>query len=343
MGYFFPAFKQANAQYAIGPEAFTIKIGGAQILASILIAIFTILNCFGVSRVAKIQNVLTFIKVTVLLAFIGLGFLVGAGNTAHFSMAAQRTSTTPLAAQFAISLFWIYVSYSGWNAATYVAEELKRPERTLPAALTIGTALVAAIYVGLNLVFVYATPLETMKGVVAVGSLAASHLFGPQAAGAFSALMGLSLLATVNAMVTIGPRVYYAMAKNGAFLASAAKVDSRWHTPVFAILCQGLCAILMTLTPFPQLVVYIGFTLNFTAVLSVVSLFIFRRRAGWQKLKVVSFAWPLFPLAFLLIGLWMTYYGMTREPKISAAAVLTLATGAAVYHFRIRGRQNERN
>ena len=340
MGYFFPAVKQANAQFTIGSGSLALKIGGAQMLASSLVALFTILNCFGVSRVAKIQNVLTLIKVVVILSFVGLGFLVGTGDSAHFGMAAQRTSTTPLAAQFAISLFWIYVSYSGWNAATYVAEELRRPERTLPAALTIGTGLVATIYVGLNLVFVYATPLETMKGVVAVGALAASHLFGPQAAGLFSARMGLSLLATVNAMVTIGPRVYYAMAKNGAFLASAAKVDSRWHTPVFAILCQGACAMLMTLTPFPQLVVYIGFTLNFFAVMSVASLVLFRRRAGWQKLRVVSFAWPLFPLFFVLVGGWMTVFGMTLEPKVSLAAILTVGTGALVYHFCIRNRSS---
>ncbi len=336
MGYFFPALKQANAQYTLGSGTWALKIGGAQMLASALIILFTLLNCFGVSRVAKIQNVLTLIKILVVVSFVIFGFAMGTGSTDNFSMSAQRTSTTPLVSQFAISLFWIYVSYSGWNAATYVAEELKRPERTLPTALFVGTGLVAAIYVGLNLVFIYATPLETMKGVVAIGSLAASHLFGPEAAGAFSALMGLSLLATVNAMVTIGPRVYYAMAKNGAFLASAAKVHPRWHTPVFAIVCQGVCSVLMTLTPFPQLVVYIGFTLNFFAVLSVASLFIFRRRPDWQKLRVVSFAWPLIPVAFLLVGTWMTIFGMTLEPKVSLAAILTVITGAAVYHFRIR-------
>jgi len=336
MGYFFPAVKQANAQFTIGSGAWSLKVGGAQILASSLIAVFTALNCFGVGRVAKIQNVLTVIKVLVVVAFIALGFLIGSGSFEHFSMPAERTSTAPLFNQFAISLFWIYVSYSGWNAATYVAEELRRPERTLPIALTFGTALVAALYVGLNLVFIYATPLETMKGVVAIGSLAASHLFGPETAGLFSALMALSLLATVNAMVTIGPRVYYAMAKNGAFLASAAKVDSRWHTPVFAILCQGACSMLMTLTPFPQLVIYIGFVLNFFAVMSVVSLFLLRRRPGWQKLKVVSFAWPLIPVLFVVVGAWMTIFGMTLEPKVSVAAVLTVVLGAAIYHAKLR-------
>jgi basic amino acid/polyamine antiporter, APA family len=335
LGYFFPALKQANAPFTIGMGDFSLKLGGAQLAASVLIALFTVLNFFGVRRVARIQNVLTAVKILVLVAFIGLGFAIGTGNWGHFSMSTARTSTTPLAAQFAISLFWIYVAYSGWNAATYVAEELKRPEKNLPAALAIGAGLVAALYVGLNFVFIYATPLEEMKGVVAIGALAASKLFGAGVAGVFSALMALSLVSTVNAMVTIGPRVYYAMAKNRAFLPVAAKVDPRWHTPVPAIVLQGLCAVLMTLTPFPELVVYIGFTLNFFAVMSVSSLFLFRRRPEWQKLRVVSFAYPLLPALFLLVGGWMTVYGFLMKPKVSLAAVLTVAVGAIVYHFRV--------
>ncbi len=342
LGHFFPVLKQENAPYTLGSGAFAVKLGGAQIAASLLVAVFTILNCFGVRRAARVQNVLTSLKVTVIIGFIVAGFLFGAGDVEHFSMPAVRSSATPLLAQFAISLFWIYVSYSGWNAATYVAEELKKPERTLPLALACGTALVATLYVGLNLMFIYAAPLEEMKGVIAVGAVAASKLFGPGVAGLFSALMALALVSTVSAMVTIGPRVYYAMAKNGAFFPIAAKVDPRWHTPVAAILCQGVCTILMTLTPFPSLVVYIGFTLNTTAVLSVASLFVFRRRADWQKLPVVSFLFPLLPAAFVLLGVWMTIYGMMLEPRVSLAAILTLSTGALAYQYYIRPRQAKR-
>lgn len=251
-------------------------------------------------------------------------------------MPAVRTSTVPVAAQFAISLFWIYVCYSGWNAATYVAEELKGPERTLPVALAFGTMLVAAMYLALNVVFVYALPLEKMKGVVAIGSVAAVSLFGPQTAGVFSVLMALSLVATVNAEITIGPRVYYAMAQNRAFFKAAAHVHPKWRTPVVAILCQGVCAALMTVTPFPSLVIYIGFSLTFFAVLSVASLFIFRKRPNWQRVRVVSFAWPLVPLTFILVGVWTIIYGVMLQPKVSLAAILTIATGAAVYHFKLR-------
>jgi APA family basic amino acid/polyamine antiporter len=235
-----------------------------------------------------------------------------------------------------VSLFYIYVAYSGWNAATYVAEELKHPRRTLPWSLAFGTALVAALFIGLNVLFIYAVPLESMKGVVAVGALAAQHLFGPAVAGIFAAAMALSLLATVNAEVTIGPRVYYAMAKNGAFFSMAAKVDPRWHTPVVAIVCQGICSILMTVSPFLNLLLYIGLLLNFFAVLSVGSLFIFRKRPGWQKLGVVSFAYPLVPAFFVAVGVWMTILGVMLRPETSAIAALTVAAGAAVYHFRLR-------
>lgn len=336
LGYFFPALKQANGQFAIGPADWNWKIGGAQAAACALVAVFTVLNFFGVQRVARVQNLLTGMKITVIGSFIMLGLLAGKGDWHNFAIPAARWTGTPLAAQFAISLFWIFVSYSGWNAATYVAEELKHPARTLPLALLIGTSVVAVLFLALNVVYIYAVPLEQMKGVVAVGSLSASRLFGPEVAGIFSALMALSLLATVNAMVTIGPRVYYAMAKNNAFFAGAAHVHGRWHTPVFAIVAQGVCTMFMAMTPFYDLISYIGILLNFFAVLSVASLLLFRRRAGWRKLGVVSFGYPMIPALFILIGMWMTYQGIQRRPWVSLAAALTVGTGALFYHWRLR-------
>jgi APA family basic amino acid/polyamine antiporter len=96
---------------------------------------------------------------------------------------------------------------------------------------------------------------------------------------------------------------------------------------------------LMTLTPFPQLVVYIGMTLNLFTVMSVISMFLFRRqRPGWQKLRVVSFAYPLFPLLFIAVGTWMTYQGIVLKPYIALATGVTLGTGALFYHLRLRSR-----
>jgi basic amino acid/polyamine antiporter, APA family len=346
LGYFDPSLKQVNASLVIGRGAWALRLGQGQLLASALVLAFTIFNCFGVGRVAKVQNALTAGKLLVIAGFVLAGFAAGTGSWGHFSAHAVRTSTVSLPAQFIVSLLYVMVGYSGWNAATYVAEEIRRPERTLPAALATGTAIVAALYVGLNLLFIYATPLANMiqtlpggerRPVIAIGSLAASNLFGPGVAGLFSALMALSIVATVSAEITIGPRVYYAMAKNRAFFRAAASVHPRWHTPVIAILCQGLCAMALTVTPFLELLVYIGMSLTLFTVLSVGSLFVFRRkRPGWQRLRAVSFAWPLIPGLYIAVGLVMMSYGVFLHPLASLTAFATVAAGAVVYRFGIK-------
>jgi APA family basic amino acid/polyamine antiporter len=341
LGYFFPALKQSNATLVIGSGTFSLRLGAGQMTASALIAAFTILNCLGVGRTAKVQNVLTTTKLVVIVGFVVFGFAVGTGDWKHFSEHAVRTSTVALPTQFMISLLWVMVGYSGWNAATYVAEEVRRPERTLPAAIAAGSLIVAVLYLGLNMIFIYATPLESLKGVIAVGTLSASNLFGPRVAGVFSALMAISIVSTVNAMVTIGPRVYYAMAKNKAFFPAAAKVDARWHTPVNAILSQGLCAMVMTVTPFPALVVYIGFSLTLFTVLSVASIFVFRRRRpGWQRLRALEFAWPLIPASYILVGTGMMVYGVIWQPRASLTALATVGLGALVYRYGVRGQKS---
>jgi basic amino acid/polyamine antiporter, APA family len=340
VGYFFPGLLPENAPAIAGHGDWIFRLGGAQWVTCVLVALFTILNVLGVQRAARVQNFLTALKVVVLVSFILLGFFAGHGDPANFSRPAIRDTATAIPEQFAISLFFVFFGYSGWNAATYVAEELKHPARTLPIALAIGTGLVTVLYLGLNLIFIYAAPLQDLKGKLAVGAFAASRLFGPEVAGLFAALMALSLMATVNAMVTIGPRVYFAMAKNGAFLASAAEVHPKWHTPVVAIVAQGVCAVLMSVTPFLQLVTYIGFMLNFFAVLSVGSLFLLRRRTGWRKLRVVSFGYPLLPVLFIAVGTWMTFRGIELKPWVSLAAVVTIATGALVYHVRLKSHQH---
>lgn len=339
LGYFFPALKQSNA-IVVGSGPLSLRFGAGQLLASALIAAFTLLNIFGLGRTAKVQNVLTSTKLLVIAGFVIFGFLAGTGDWSHFSEPAVRTSTVALPTQFVVSLLWVMVGYSGWNAATYIAEEVRRPERTLPAAIAAGSLIVAVLYLGLNMIFIYATPLEQMKGVIAIGTLSASNLFGPGVAGLFAGLMALSILSTISAEVTIGPRVYYAMAKNRAFFSAAAKVDPRWHTPVNAIIAQALCAMLMTLTPFPELVVYIGFSLTLFTVLSVGSIFIFRRRrAGWQRLRALEFAWPLIPASYILVGTSMMVYGLISQTKASVSALATVGVGAAVYRYGLKARQ----
>src|SRR5581483_10392223 len=305
------------------------------------IAAFTTLNCFGVGHTAKVQNVLTSTKIVVIVGFIVLGFASGNGHWSHFSETTARTTTSALPAQFIVSLLWVMVGYSGWNAATYVAEEIRHPERILPAALAAGTAIVAVLYLGLNLVFIYATSLERMKQgtspEIAVGAVSAVNLFGSDIGGLVAGLMAICIVSTVNAEVTVGPRIYYAMARNRAFFSAAGRVHPRWHTPVVAILSQGVCAILMTATPFPDLVIYIGMSLTLFTVLSVASLFIFRRtQPGWQRLRAVDFAFPLIPAMYILVGTGMVIFGLIQHPWASLSAFATVGIGALVYRFGVR-------
>jgi APA family basic amino acid/polyamine antiporter len=208
--------------------------------------------------------------------------------------------------------------------------------RTLPWALGIGTVLVTVLYLALNAAFIYAAPTEAMKNVPAIGSFAAEHLFGPTGAGIFAGLMAVSLMSTVNAMVTIGPRVYFAMAHDGAFPQIAARVHPKFQTPAVAIVAQGICTMLMTLTSFPDLVLYIGMTLNVFTAMSVISILFLRKRAGWRRVGAVNFLYPAMPVLFAAVGLWMTYQGITLRPDIALATFATLATGALFYRFRRR-------
>ena len=205
----------AGRALPLGP--LTLHFADAQLTACAIVAVFTLLNVLGVREVGRLQTTLTILKLLVIAGFLTLGFTIGQGDTAHFSAMAARTSSLSIFEQFATSLVFVYFGYSGWNAAVYVAGEIEKPEKTLPIALTVGTLLVTALYVALNVLYIYGASLEELKGVVAVGAEVAGALFGSQTARLFSLAMALSLLATVNAMCFVGPRVYYAMAQDRAF------------------------------------------------------------------------------------------------------------------------------
>jgi APA family basic amino acid/polyamine antiporter len=331
LGYFFPSLNSQQPG-AISFGFFSLRLGLAQLVACCVVAAFTLLNVAGMLRAARIQNFLTTVKILTIVAFLGLGVLVGHGSWGHFAAPAVRTSPHSIPAQFLISLVWVYFGYSGWNAATYVAEELRDPERTLPLSLLAGTVLVALLYAGLNVVFIYGASLESMKGVVRVGALAASALFGPVAAGAFSGLMAFSLLATVNAMTMIGPRVYYAMAANGAFFRAAERVHPTWNTPWVAVLAQGACCCLLIVTgTFESLVEYIGFSLWLFSTLTVAGLMRLRRRPGWKSLPAANVAFPLIPGLYIAVSAWALIYSMCLRPVQSSFGLLTMAGGAVIY------------
>jgi APA family basic amino acid/polyamine antiporter len=326
LGYFFPG---------LAPQAGAPSTPGLAV-ACVIVLTFTTLNVVGLLAVARIQNILTTIKVLVIVAFIAAGVAAGRGDWGHLTASpAPPADARALPIQILLSLVLVYFSYSGWNAATYVAEEIREPRRTLPRALLIGTAMVALIYGALNLVFVYALPLDSMKGVVRVGAQAAQALFGPAVAGAFSGLMAFSLLSTVNAMTIIGPRVYYAMAADGAFFRVAQRVHPRFRTPWFAILAQGLCCCLMIVFgTFRSLVTYVGFTLWLFTMMAVIGLFRLRRRPEWQQMPAVNFLFPMIPAVYVAASGWALVNAVLYQPKESGYGFLTMILGALFYQWR---------
>jgi APA family basic amino acid/polyamine antiporter len=324
LAYFFPSLGDGGS--------FTARVAAAAI-----VAVFTAVNLVGVSQVARLQNVLTATKLVVIAAFLVLGFGVGEGDWAHFSQPLARSGGSSIAAQFAISLIFVFYGYSGWNAAVYVVEEIRDPERTLPRALVLGTVLVALLYAALNVLYIYATPLSEMAGVVAVGAKAATALFGERAGGLFSAAMAVSLLATVNAMCMIGPRVYFAMAQNGAFFPIAARIHPRWNSPWVAVIAQGVCCCALILSgTFESLAYYIGFTLFLFSALSVLALIKFRKRPGWKRSRWVSLGYPAIPLLYVGMNAWVFVYFARLRSWEALWSLLTILGGGLIYQLVIR-------
>ncbi|MEX2300353.1 MAG: amino acid permease, partial [Bryobacterales bacterium] len=204
-------------------------------------------------------------------------------------------------------------------------------------ALVSGTLLVALFYAALNCLYIYANPLESMKGVNAVGAQASTALFGGAAGGWFAAAMAASLLATVNAMSMVGPRVYYAMARDGAFFRAATRLHPKWKSPWITVIAQGLCCCVLIITgTFEDLVYYIGFTLWLFTALSVLALFKFRKRAGWQPSRWVSVAYPLIPLSYVLANLLVFVYFVNARRSVAAWSLATVLGGALLYHLYVR-------
>jgi APA family basic amino acid/polyamine antiporter len=302
-----------------------------------LIVALALVNIFGVSLAARLQSTLTITTLGVLALFLVLAFTIGEGHWQNLTLATTRSSGHAVAPQFAASLVFVMFAYSGWNAATYVAEEMKDPERTLPRALLGGAGLVALFYVALNAAFIYAVPLESLKAVVPVGATAAQALFGERIGGFFVVVMALALFGCVSAMSLVGPRVYFAMARDGCFFPDAVRVHPRWQTPVRAILYQCVASSLLALTgTFEILMTYVGFALVLFATLATAGVLRLRKRPHWKRLSAVSWCYPLVPLIFLLMSVWMLTYSLTLRPRASFFGLLIIALGGVLYYWRFR-------
>jgi APA family basic amino acid/polyamine antiporter len=296
--------------------------------ALLLIAAMTALHSVDVMLGSRVQTAFAVGKSLLILGFIVAAFVIGEGSAAHFQE--MGTEEQGGVSAMAVSLVFVSYSYAGWNAAAYIGGEVKDPGKNLPRALIIGTAIVTTLYLGLNLAYFWAAPPSELAGKVEVGHTAAQALFGERAGSALSTLIALGLVSSVSAMTMAGPRVYAAMAEDGRFFGALARRNER-GAPWAALLLQGLLAAgLAATSSFEVLLLYVGFTLSVFSALTVVAAFVLRRRAPDAPRPYRTWGWPLTPLLFLALSVWMVAYVVVERPAVGLAGALTLLVGAAV-------------
>jgi APA family basic amino acid/polyamine antiporter len=307
-----------------------LTISPTTILAVSIIIVFSLIHYHSVPLGAKVQNGLTVFKIGLIAVFVLAGFFFGQGSTDHFSGGLDISSI--FQGKFAISLIFISFAYSGWNAAAYLGGEIKRPSRNIPLALFLGTLVVMGLYLLLNVVYTYALSPKAMSGVLEVGAKSAVSLFGQNMSRYFSGAIAIGLLSVLSAMIMAGPRVYYAMAKDGVFFELFGKVNKLHKTPAHAIFLQAAIAIAMVMTAsFEKLLIYIGFTLSLCAMLTVIGMMKLRMSKPSLSREYRTFGYPVTPLLFVAGNLWIIYFSIKSRPIASLLGLGTIAFGLIFY------------
>ncbi len=302
-----------------------------KILAIALILLFTLIHLHGLKFGSKIQNWLTIMKVLLLVVLIVAGLSFGKGNFTHLSQGTPANFNFSTIKTFGLSLMWVMFAYSGWNASTYIGSEIKNPERNIPRSLLFGTGIVMILYVLLNLVFVYATPPEEMKGVISIGGLTVKNLFGSSMDFVFSLLIAFALFSSLSAFIILGPRIYYSMARDGYFFKFAANVHPKYKVPSAAIIVQAVMAIIIVLSgTFDQILTYMGFSLGIFPVLAVAG--VFKLRAEGNNKRIIK-VFPVHLILYLFFGVMILLLSYLERPVESSIALATAVAGIPFFYY----------
>ncbi|MBT8210204.1 MAG: amino acid permease [Eudoraea sp.] len=303
------------------------------IMAAGTILLVALIHSFNLRVSSQFQSYATWFKVLLILFLIGAGFWVSSEATAFdFSLS---WTTEILSPSFAIAFVFVTYSYTGWNAAAYIIEEIDQPKVNLPRALVRGTLLVTVLYVLLHLVFLKHGELDTLKGQLDVGHVFATRVFGNSGAVIINLLVAFFLVSSISAMTWVGPRVSQAMGKDYP-LWSFLNRNNKKQIPVRAIWFQAGIALTYVLTgTFESVLLYCGFILQIAALLTVAGIFVLRRR----KLKEEYFRAPLYPILpiiFVLLSLWVLSYLLIQQPVESLIGLLILGVGVLTYFLNPR-------
>ncbi len=298
-------------------------------VAVALVLALTLLHSLRTATGARAQDYLTYAKLGLIGAFLLAGLT---GDLSHFGEPARAPLVEVVTSSaFAIGLFWISFSYTGWNAAAYMAGELRDPARSLPRATVLGTLTVTALYVALNAVFMASAPTEQLAGKLEVGQVSATALLGPSAGRAFALLIALGLVATTGAYTLTGPRVAEAMGRDFPKLAWLS-VRAPERGPVRALVAQAALALLLILTAsYDVLLTAVGFVLSSWAGLTVVGVIVLRIKEPALPRPYRVLGYPFTPLLFAALTAWMILRPVFDRPIILLWGGLALAIGLILY------------
>jgi basic amino acid/polyamine antiporter, APA family len=311
-------------------NAVTFSIHTLAASAAVIVAALIHIRGVGPGRIAS--NVLTTLKIVSLVVFIGFGLTAGTGSPSNITQSAGPVSGTGLLFAFIPIMF----TYSGWNAAAYMAEEIRDPGRNVPRALLMGTAVVIAIYVLINVLYLYVIPIGELAtlGGKSILDVVGDRLLGARAGDIMAVVAIISLAAGINAWTFAGPRVYFAMARDNTFFKSAARVHPKFKTPAASILAQAALSIVLVLTgSLDSIANYVGFAITLFAGTAVAAVFVLRAREPNAPRPFKAFGYPWTPAIFVLVSLAIVVNAFYSDPRISGLGTVIILAGVPVYYF----------
>ena len=333
-----------TAALAIGMATYGAYIFGWSGTASKLVAIGAIillcaLNMLNTRLAAGVLRSITWLKFAILALLVVWALVFRLGSWSHFvPFVAQRPGSAPLLPALAGALVAAFYSFGGWWDVGKIAGEVKDPVRTLPRALVLGVLGVVAAYVLVSGVFLYLVPIDGVTSDQTFVAQAGAVLFGPMGANLLAGAVVICVLGSMAALIMLCPRVYYAMASDGVFLHSVARLHPKFGTPVRAIAVQGIMtSLLVALGAFDQIIAYFIFVAVLFIGLTVTTLFAFRRREHSVAAGVTTPGYPYTPVAFLFMVVALLALTMLHSPRQALLGCAVVLLGLPVYALLQRG------
>jgi basic amino acid/polyamine antiporter, APA family len=327
-----------TAAFAVGFAAYAAYIFHwpplvVKIAAVTAIWAVCLLNIFSTRISAGFLRWITWLKLAVLATLTVWALAFRLGSWSNFvPFVAQRSGALPLAPALGGALVGAFFCFGGWWDAAKIAGEMRDPGRTLPRALAIGVIAVTAVYIVISAVFIYLVPIEKVSSDGTFVAQAGEVLFGPAGGIVFAAIVIVCVLGSLAACIMSAPRVYYAMARDGVFLKSVARLHPRFGTPARAITIQGVIAsILVALGSFEQIIAYFFFVAVLFLGLTVVGLFVIRRKPRQAETIILTVGYPFTPIAFLTLQTVMLILLATRNPREAALGSAVVLAGWPVF------------